>query len=331
MLQFPWRVAQHLARASSLFDVVDATTGDAWVWASRGRPGNDRAALVTRAHGLEHVMSEDLRRRARAGQMTLSRKYPLYHGGYRLWEVRRSLLASDAQIFLNEPDREYAVQRLGVKVSASVVLPNGVAEPLLHLPLVQRPGGYGPIALAFVGSWIPRKGIDAVIEMASLLHSRDVPFTLRLLGTGAETAAVLGAFAPEVRGRLSVTPRFAPDALPLMLDGAEVLVHPSWTEGFSLALVEGMACGLAPVATRSGGSATVVRNGETGLSLAGESGAELAEAVALLAGDRELLARLRAAAQRQVQALRWDVVAARTMSVYRDAVARRCAMMGRTA
>ena len=330
MLRFPWRVAQHLAQLA-LVDVVDATTGDAWVWASRGRRGNALAALVTRAHGLEHVTSDDLRRRARTGQTKLSKKYSLYHGGYRLWEVRRSLRASDAQIFLNETDRGYAVGRLGVSAETSVVLPNGVADHLLDPAAVQTSTTAAPIALAFVGSWIPRKGLGAVVEMAGTLHSRDVPFTLRLLGTGADAATVIGAFAPAVREWLSVTPRFEPAALPALLSGAEVLLHPSWTEGFSLALVEGMACGLAPVATRSGGSTTVVRDGETGLLLAGEAGAELANAVARLAGDRALLTRLRGAAQRSVQSLRWDSIAERTLDVYRNAMARRRTLPGRRA
>jgi glycosyltransferase involved in cell wall biosynthesis len=329
MLRFPWRVAHHLAHAAT-FDVVDATTGDAWVWASRRRRGNERAALVTRAHGLEHVMSADMRQRTRTGQMRLSRKYPLYHGGYRLWEVRRSLLASDAQIFLNETDRSFAAERLGVDPSTSVVLPNGVADRLLDLPPVEIVSAEEPIALAFVGSWIARKGIDAVVEMANLLRSRDVPFTLRLLGTGADAGTVLGAFAPEIRDRVRVTPRFEPRELPELLAGAEVLLHPSWTEGFSLGLVEGMACGLTPVATRSGGSTTVVRDTETGLLLPDESGSALANAVVRLASDRALLARLRTAAQRSVQMLRWDSIAARTMDVYRAAILRRRTVMGLT-
>ena len=327
MLRFPWRVARHLSQTSPV-DVVDATTGDAWVWAARTRRGNERAALVTRAHGLEQVMAADLRRRARAGQVRLSWRYPLYHGGYRLWEVRRSLLASDAQVFLNEADRSFAADRLGVSEATSVVLPNGVADQLLDLPAVLPSSAEGPIALAFVGSWVARKGIDAVVEMASLLSARDVAFTLRLLGTGAREGDVLGAFAEAVRPWVSVTPRFEPDQLPALLDGAEVLLHPSWTEGFSLALVEGMACGLAPVATHSGGAATVVRDLETGLLMRDESGGVLVEAVSRLASDRALLGQLRTAAQRSVQALRWDSVAERTIGVYRDAMARRAATLG---
>ena len=60
---FPWRVAAYLAREGHRFDIVDATTGDAWVWLAR-RTGGPR--IVTRAHGLEHVAYE-----AQMAQVTL--------------------------------------------------------------------------------------------------------------------------------------------------------------------------------------------------------------------------------------------------------------------
>src|SRR6185503_10106743 len=128
-------------------------------------------------------------------------------------------------------------------------------------------------------------------------------------------------FAPELAGQLTVTPRYDPSELPELLREAEVLLHPSWTEGFSLALVEGMACGLAPVATRSGGATAVIRNGETGVLL--DTEADIADAVARLAADRASLARMRIAAQASVKVLRWDAIAAQTIDLYRDAIARR--------
>jgi glycosyltransferase involved in cell wall biosynthesis len=255
--------------------------------------------------------------------MTLSRRYPLYHGGYRLWEVKQSLRRAEGQIFLNEPDRDFAVQHLDVPAATTSVLPNGVADRLLDLPRVQPEVISAPIALAFVGSWIPRKGTRAITEMASALHVRGVAFTLRLLGTGAPAECVRLAFAPEVRDRIAVRPGFDPVELPGLLRDAEVLLHPSWTEGFSLALVEGMACGLAPVSTRAGGATTMIRDGASGIVLSDESGASLADAVSRLASDRPMLNRLRVAAQASVQSLRWDTIAGRTIAAYEAAIERR--------
>jgi len=327
MLRFPWYAARHLMQTASSYDVIDASTGDAWVWGSLGRPGGRRTALVTRSHGLEHVLAADLRRRARIGQVRLSRKYPLYHGGFRLWEVARSLHVADAQVFLNAADRCHAIQRLGVAGSRAVVIPNGISDHVLALPPSGATSPKRWIELAFIGSWIPRKGTKGVVEMAQSLTRRNVPFRLRLLGTGAPDEVVLDSFDEGSRSSVTAVRQFAPGALPALLDGAAVLLHPSWTEGFSLALVEGMAAGLAPVATRSGGATTVIQHERSGLLLANESGDALASAVERLAGDVVLLARMRSDARQSVRSLRWDAIAERTAEVYRGAVARRAGRM----
>src|SRR5438552_18268162 len=84
-LRFPWQLARFLGRRARGFDVIDCTTGDAWVWAACGRPGAARGtALVTRSHGLEHVSDERERGAARRYGEPLSWKHPLYHGGFRL-------------------------------------------------------------------------------------------------------------------------------------------------------------------------------------------------------------------------------------------------------
>lgn len=322
-LRFPWRVSKHLAHAAAECDVIDATTGDAWVWCRRGRPGAGRAALVTRSHGLEHVTSDDLRRRAAGGEMTLSRKYAVYHGGLRLWEVRQSLECADGAIFLNAADREYAVQRLHIDAEKSSVIVNGVRDELLDtMPQIEASTS-GRIELAFVGSWIPRKGVRVLIDAVTELTRRNISFALRLLGTGRDASDILPLFPAAARASIAVLPSYRPEQLPQLLRGAEVLLHPSWTEGFSLALVEGMACGLAPIATASGGAATVVRTGETGVLLENESGIALADAVSLLAADPDGLLRMRRAARSCAEGLRWSAVARETVGVYRNALARR--------
>ena len=322
MIRFPWRVASHLVRGASEFDVVDATTGDAWVWGARGRPGRVNAALVARSHGLEHVAVDELRRRSEAGEVALSHRFGLYHGGYRLWEVRRSLLAADAQVFLNEPDAQYAVTKLGIPAATATVIPNGVPDYLLDLARVAPAAEGGTLALAFIGSWIPRKGIRSVVQAAALLSEQGVDFSLLLLGTGGSEADILSQFAESPRQRVRVVPRYEPHELPGLLNGSEVLLHPSWTEGFSLALVEGMACGLAPVATRAGGATSLVHERVTGVVIDADAGGKIANAVAAMAANRVQLGRMRIAAQEAVKDYRWSAIAERMLGVYRQAMER---------
>ena len=69
---------------------------------------------------------------------------------------------------------------------------------------------------------------------------------------------------------------------------AEVFVLPSYTEGFSLALLEAMSCGLAVVATRVGGTPDIIVESEQGLLVEPGDEDALAGALARLAASPAL-------------------------------------------
>ncbi|MCY1016808.1 glycosyltransferase family 4 protein [Pyxidicoccus sp. MSG2] len=316
-VRFPWKVAAHLAREARRYDVLDITTGDAWAWARLGRPGaRERHALVTRSHGLEHTFSERLRASAREGHLRLSWKYPLYHGGFRLWEVRQSLLLADHAVLLNTLDAAYAREHLGVPADHLSVIPHGLDAPFHGLP-APRPSAPGaPLRVACVGSWLPLKGRDEMVAVATRLHAEGVAFSLSLYGTGAKEDEVLAAFPAQVRERLRVVPRYPRTELPRLLEAEEVLLFPSHSEGFGMALVEAMACGLAPVSSPVGVAPQVVRNGQTGMLIPIGDVSGLVGALRAFAENREQLQSLRQAAQSEVRSLTWRDIAARTLSLY---------------
>ncbi|MCW5982289.1 MAG: N-acetyl-alpha-D-glucosaminyl L-malate synthase BshA [Bryobacteraceae bacterium] len=83
-----------------------------------------------------------------------------------------------------------------------------------------------------------------------------------------------------------------------LLPRADVLLLPSELESFGLAALEGMACGLPPIATRVGGVAELVTDGVDGyLEAVGDIEAQAARAVSLLTDDA-LYERLSGAARR---------------------------------
>jgi glycosyltransferase involved in cell wall biosynthesis len=318
-LLFPWAAGGALRRRAGRFDVIDASTGDAWVWVALGRPGGRRAALVTRAHGLEHVAAQQVRESARENGGGLSWKYPVYHGGLRLWEVRRSLRSSEHCVFLNMRDRDYARDRLGLAPARLTVLRNGIADHFhgLSPPQLVR----GALRLAFVGRWTIPKGKDVIVETAAGLDAEGIDFRLSLLGTMDPADEVLADFPEGVRWRVSVTPRFRNEQLPELLAGHEIFVFPSRSEGSSAALVEAMACGLAPVATPVGAAPEMVTAG-SGVLAARE---EFVGSVAALGADRASLLEMRSRAYAEARHFHWDEVARRTLGVYRRALAARSA------
>jgi glycosyltransferase involved in cell wall biosynthesis len=315
-LRFPWVLSRWLARNAGRFDVLDITTGDCWPWARVGRPGaKHRHALITRSHGLEQVVSEQLRADARAGLARLSWKYPLYHGGFRLWEVRQSLLVSDQVVLLNPMDRDYARDRLGVPTERITLIPHGLPEPFRALA-PPEPLTEGPLRLAFVGSWIQRKGREDVVAVARELHEQGIAFSLSLLGTGFGEAEVLEAFPTSVRERIRVVPRYRHAELPGLLREHEVLLFPSHAEGYGMALIEAMACGLAPLSTPVGVAPEVIREGRSGRLIPIGAVPGFTAAVRAFAEDRNRLLDMRRAAQNAVQGMTWRDVALRTLRLY---------------
>ena len=298
-------------------DVVDASTGDAWMWALRHPRGRRRPLLVTRSHGLEHRFWEEAQREA-GGPMPLRSR--LYHGGLRLREVARSLRAADLCLFNNSEDLELAVARLGVDRSRARVVLNGLPEVFIGMPLER--GDTVP-AIAHLGSYAERKGARYAAEALGGVLARHDGVRASFLGAGVPPEQVLSDFPAGVRDRVRVVPEFEHSDLPGLLAGHEVLVSASLAEGFSLALPEGMACGLAPVATAIAGAREVVRDGENGLLVAPRDAGALESAVDRLLADPSLRARLREAAHATAQGMSWSRIAEQTLALYGEARQRR--------
>lgn len=155
---FPEFVASYITMLTQYqsIDVIDASTGDAWVWARLRRDLGTQPLLVTRSHGLEQVMHIDNLAEAKQGNLRLSWKYPLYHGGLRLWEVAQSLKTCDLALLLNHYDAGYAINELGIDRDRVKVVVNEIPEEFLNLPFEPTPTSQdGMLQIAQVGSYIP--------------------------------------------------------------------------------------------------------------------------------------------------------------------------------
>ncbi|MBV9848955.1 MAG: glycosyltransferase family 4 protein [Armatimonadetes bacterium] len=316
-VQFPWRLAAFLSRCGSRFDIIDASTGDSWVWAAQRRPGACEChALITRSHGLEHAVDQQVRATAKGGGTPLSWKYPVYHGGYRLWEVKKSLQQADHCILLNEADCRYVCNNFHVPSERVSVTPMGISDRYCGLPPPARRAD-PKLRLAFVGSWIPRKGTKTMVETVMRLRRAGLDFALSIFGSGK--APVWDDFSATLHERLDVRPEYRNAELPSLLLDHDILLCPSLAEGFSRALVEAMACGLAPIATPVGAAPSVIETGKNGILVPVNASSRIADAVLHLASHRDVLFQIQCEAQNTAQAYRWDTLAANTISIYESA------------
>lgn len=322
---FPEFLASHistLCQQQSL-DIVDASTGDAWMWAKIRRISEHNCpTLVTRSHGLEHIMHLENLEEARVGNLHLSWKYPIYHGGFRLWEVANSLRGADLSLFGNHRDLEYAVEKLGVDAQRARLFANGIPAEFLNLPFEPTPDAEDAvIRIAQVASYIPRKGIHYGVPALNNILDRYPQVKVSCLGTGCSAAEVLADFAPAVRDRVAVVPSYSHETLPDLLRGHHIKLFPTLSEGFSLALVDAMVCGLAPLTTTTPGPMEIVRDGCNGILVPPRDTQAIVTALEQLITDRPYLEKLRRNAYATAQKYSWEKIASNNLTLYETALA----------
>jgi glycosyltransferase involved in cell wall biosynthesis len=173
----------------------------------------------------------------------------------------------------------------GVPPHRATVLPNP-APPLPDLrprdELRAELGIEGP-TLAFAGRLTAQKSLDLGIEAA-----RRAGVALLIAGDGPDRAALEQLGHARFLGAL---PRQG--VLELFHAADASLLSSSW-ENFPHTVVEALAVGTPVIATRTGGVAEVVRDGENGLLVEPGDVAALAVAIDRFLTDAELASRLRA-------------------------------------
>jgi glycosyltransferase involved in cell wall biosynthesis len=125
--------------------------------------------------------------------------------------------------------------------------------------------GAEDIVLAMVAVLRPGKGHDIAALAVRALREEYPNLKLLVLGDGPDRAEIEREL--EVAGDTVVMAGFSDDVLDV-LDGVDILVHPSRVDAFPTALLESLATGTPVVATAVGGIPEIVTDGETGLLLA---------------------------------------------------------------
>jgi glycosyltransferase involved in cell wall biosynthesis len=253
------------------------------------------------------------------GNLALSWKYPIYRGGFRLWEVARSFQRADVALFLNQHELRYAVSELNVAPERARLVANGLSSAFLGLPFEEtssEPGGH--IGIAQVGVYMEHKGIQHGAPALNRILKQYPGVRAGFFGTRCVPDVVLEDFDPENRDRIRVVSKFENGELPSLLRGYQIKLFPTLCEGFATALIEAMSCGLAPVTTYVPGPMEVVVPGVEGLIVSPRSAKDIEGALRLLIDDRNLLDRLRRNAHQKAQRYSWRKIAAERLAMYEE-------------
>jgi D-inositol-3-phosphate glycosyltransferase len=212
-----------------------------------------------------------------------------------------------------------AVVPCGVDLDVFTPMDKDAARRKLGLPDNDR-------VILFVGRIEPLKGIDILIGAAAQLHE-DENFRVLIVGGDARTEQQVAQLLAQARRldvdhHISFVGAVAHDALPLYYNAADVCVVPSYYESFGMVAVESMACGTPVVASRVGGLASTIMDGETGYLIPWRCPEPFAERLELLLHSDELRASFGRAAREAVERFRWANVGAAVASLYEDLLAR---------
>lgn len=190
------------------------------------------------------------------------------------WQRFRSFMLrqADAVVAISE-DTVRSLSLLDVETDRIVRIPNGIdVERFRPVPLDER----GPLRASlglpigralfvFVGRLQRAKGVLMLADIWDEVASRHPDAHLVLVGGGVglypddcetELRALVNARGLSER----VTFTGSVENVPPYLQAADVFAFPSDSEGFSIALLEAMACGLPVVATAVGGAAELVND-----------------------------------------------------------------------
>ncbi|MGY1665385.1 D-inositol-3-phosphate glycosyltransferase [Geodermatophilus sp. SYSU D00696] len=278
---------------------------------------------------------------------------PLIHTAHTLAKVKNAALAdgdrpeprlrvigeeqvvaeADRLVANTEEEARQLVEHYGADPRRTLVVPPGVdldrfapgdraaARRVLGVPA-------DAVVLAFVGRIQPLKAPDVLLAAAARMLEDDPSLRGRLQvhvvgapsGSGLEAPRQLEELAASlgIADLVRFLPPQPPERLALHYRAADVAVVPSHNESFGLVALEAQACGTPVVAAAVGGLPTAVRDGVSGVLVAGRDPGAYAAAIRSVLARRPLLA---AGARRHAADFSWDRTADALVAAYASAAA----------
>lgn len=247
----------------------------------------------------------------------------------RLEVERKSIAAADHIIAFTAEEKDNLVRIYGAQPDKVKVVPAGVDLTLFH-PTDRDKARYQlglsrhAKVLLFAGRLDPIKGVDILLGTVARLASIS---EIQLLIIGGDSAvgnemARLGSVASRlgIDDRVTFLGTVEHERMPIFYAAADVCVVPSYHESFGLVALEALACGTPVVASRVGGLATIVRDGETGYLLDELSPEAFAQRLEVLLDNRELRQRMGVAACSSVTEYTWSTVARQVLGIYEELI-----------
>ncbi|WP_244483293.1 glycosyltransferase family 4 protein [Mesorhizobium sp. 1M-11] len=212
-------------------------------------------------------------------------------GGFLDRRIRSMFEHASRVVVLGRIWRDFIASRAPGAAGNIVIVPNATETPVL-----EHVGGGDSVHILFLGRIGERKGVpqlcDALGNMKSVGRWRA---TIAGDGEVEETRTRLAQLS--LADRVQLPGWVGPDEVAALIASADVLVLPSFAENLPVSVIEGMASGLAVVATPVGAVEDILTDEQNGLLVPPGDVAALTKALTRLVEDPALRTRLGEAAK----------------------------------
>jgi len=261
-------------------------------------PSGVVGAVISRLLGKPHVVVEHS-----GGVHLLIRM----RGG---WRITRFIIRGSSRVITVSVDLKEKLVALNPDAANKVsVIPMGTAVPAQP---AATPANRSPRTILFIGRLTEIKGLEVLLDAMSGLEN------VRLIVAGdgerrepLEELARAGNVSAQFVGRINADERSR------LLSECEALVIPSHqlsdgrTEGAPVVCLEAMAAGRVVIASRVGGLAEAIVDGENGLLFEPGNHLKLKDKLLLVLSDDSLRSRLSENARRTAAAYDWTLIGSR--------------------
>ncbi len=175
------------------------------------------------------------------------------------------------------------------------------------------------VTIGVVCALRPEKDLGTLIDAFARLGRPD--WRLRITGSGSMLGELRSQALDKGLAADGIFEPATPNVAQCMRD-IDIFVLPSRSEAFSNSLLEAMACGCCPVASRVGGNPELVRHGDNGMLFEGGQAGELSRVLASLMNHRLLRQQLAAKARCIAERFSIGATARRMEEIYTELIER---------
>jgi len=254
------------------------------------RAGRQLARYI-REHGIQIVHTFDaplnifaapvVRWAGRAAVITSQRGHRDLTGRTMKWLLRATDRMADAVVVNCQSMRQYLLSEEGVTES-KVHLCYNALDTERYRRRKTKSLFPGHLVIGTVCALRPEKGVDTLLRAFRDLCGLGAK--MMIVGGGSEETKLLALAA---RLGIEADCHFEPVVTDVIewLSQIDIFVLPSRSEALSNSLMEAMACGCCPIASRVGGNPELIEHGENGLLFEVDNVAELANHLRILLTD----------------------------------------------